>query len=159
MANERHGFVPQRPASDREFKRAYARVAVALGITAEQAIRIYAFETGGNGTYSVQAGLSHPSRKARAISTAVGYNQFLTANSIGLMALHGDRFIEILERKAETLSGPAKLAMEKKIAAQRRWSHSAARCRYDGPSTKSWPRPRGPASASMRRCSTSSSVR
>ena len=62
MAAEQHGFVPQRPASDLDFKRAYASVATAEGLTAQQAVRIYAFETGGNGTYVVQAGLTHPSR-------------------------------------------------------------------------------------------------
>jgi hypothetical protein len=120
MAAEQHGFVPQRPANDLEFKRAYAGVATAAGISAQQAVRIYAFETGGNGTYDVQAGLTHPSKKARAISSAVGYNQLLTANSIGLMAAHGDRFLEKLQAKAETLTGPARAAMDKKIAATKK---------------------------------------
>jgi hypothetical protein len=120
MAAEQHGFVPQRPASDLEFKRAYANVATAAGVTAQQAVRIYAFETGGNGTYDVQSGLTHPSRKARAISSAIGYNQLLTANSIGLLAAHGDRFLETLQSKAATLSGPERAAMDKKIAATRK---------------------------------------
>lgn len=120
MAAEQHGFVPQRPASDLEFKRAYASAATAAGITAQQAVRIYAFETGGNGTYDVQAGLTHPGRKARAISSAIGYNQLLTANSIGLMAAHGDRFLEKLQAKAATLTGPERAAMDKKIAATRK---------------------------------------
>jgi hypothetical protein len=120
MAAEQHGFVPQRPANDLEFKRAYANVATAAGLTAQQAVRIYAFETGGNGTYDVQAGLTHPSRKARAISSAVGYNQLLIPNSIGLLAAHGDRFLETLQSKAATLSGAARAAMDKKIAATRR---------------------------------------
>jgi hypothetical protein len=120
MAAEQHGFVPQRPASDLEFKRAYAAAATAAGITAQQAVRIYAFETGGNGTYDVQAGLTHPSKKARAISSAVGYNQLLTANSVGLMAAHGDRFLEKLQAKAEMLTGAERAAMDKKIAATRK---------------------------------------
>jgi hypothetical protein len=120
MAAEQHGFVPQRPANDLEFKRAYASAATAAGLTAQQAVRIYAFETGGNGSYDVQAGLTHPSRKARAISSAVGYNQLLTPNSIGLMAAHGDRFLETMQAKAETLSGTAQATMDKKIAATRR---------------------------------------
>ncbi|HEY5964061.1 MAG TPA: hypothetical protein VIU42_08580 [Xanthobacteraceae bacterium] len=120
MAAEQHGFVPQRPADDLKFKRAYASVATAAGLTAQQAVRIYAFETGGNGTYDVQAGLTHPSRKARAISSAVGYNQLLTANSIGLLAAQGDRFVEKLQAKAEILTGPARAAMDKKIAATRK---------------------------------------
>jgi hypothetical protein len=120
MAAEQHGFVPQRPASDLDFKRAYASAATAAGITAQQAVRIYAFETGGNGTYDVQAGLTHPSKKARAISSAVGYNQLLTANSVGLMAAHGDRFLEKLQAKAEMLTGAERAAMDKKIAATRK---------------------------------------
>ncbi len=36
----------------------YARVAAAAGLTREQAVRIYAFETGGNGGYDSQAGLT-----------------------------------------------------------------------------------------------------
>jgi hypothetical protein len=120
MAAEQHGFVPQRPANDLEFKRAYASAATAAGLTAQQAVRIYAFETGGNGTYDVQAGLTHPSRKARAISSAIGYNQLLTPNSIGLMAAHGDRFLETLQSKAETLSGAARAAMDKKIVATKK---------------------------------------
>lgn len=119
-AADKHGFVPQRPESDLAFKHAYARVALAAGLTAQQAVRIYAFETGGNGTYDVQAGLTHPSPKARAISPAVGYNQLLITNSIGLMAEHGDRFVEALRQKAETLSGDARQAMDKKIAATRK---------------------------------------
>ena len=49
--------MPHRPESDVEFKRAYAKAAVAAGLTRDQAVRIYAFETGGNGTYDVQAGI------------------------------------------------------------------------------------------------------
>ena len=49
-AAEHYKFVPQRPDSDLEFKRAYARVALAAGLTEEQAVRIYAFETGFAGT-------------------------------------------------------------------------------------------------------------
>ena len=40
-------FTPQRPASEIEFKRAYGRVALASGLTREQIVRVYAFETGG----------------------------------------------------------------------------------------------------------------
>ena len=56
-AAEQYRFVPQRPNSDIEFKRAYAKAAAAAGLTRDQTVRIYAFETGGNGTYDVQAGL------------------------------------------------------------------------------------------------------
>ena len=55
-AVEHFQFTPQRPASEVEFKRAYARVAPAAGLTREQAVRVYSFETGGNGNYDMQSG-------------------------------------------------------------------------------------------------------
>jgi hypothetical protein len=120
-AVEKHKFVPQRPESDLEFKKSYARAALAAGLTADQAVRIYAFETGGNGTYDVQAGLTPPLRKkSRAISPAVGYNQLLSTNSISLLAEHGDRIVATLQQKCDALSGDAKAAMEKKIEATKR---------------------------------------
>ena len=48
--------------SEVEFKQAYAKVATAAGLTREQTVRIYAFETGGNGTYDAQAGMSATAR-------------------------------------------------------------------------------------------------
>src|SRR6202035_5521736 len=83
-AAEQFQFAPQRPASAIEFKRAYARVASAAGLTREQAVRLYSFETGGNGNHDVQAGIEHGG--TRAISTAMGYNQLLTTNSVELVA-------------------------------------------------------------------------
>jgi hypothetical protein len=119
-AAEFFNFVPQRPQSEIEFKRAYAAAAAAAGISREQAVRIYAFEASGNGTYDVQAGLEYPSPGARAISTALGYNQLLAANSVELMAENGDRFIEILAQRGRELSGDAKWKMEEKIAVLRK---------------------------------------
>ena len=80
-AAQQHGFVPDAPESETAFKRAYARVALSAGLTREQAVGIYSFETGGNGTYNVQSGLTHPGPRARAISPAIGYNQLLSTNS------------------------------------------------------------------------------
>jgi hypothetical protein len=114
-AKEHFGFAPQRPRSEIEFKRAYAKVAAAAGISRDQAVRIYGFEVGGNGVYDTQAGLEY-SREARAISTALGYNQLLTTNSVNLPSEQGDLFIKTLKAKSADLSGPAKDAMEKKIA-------------------------------------------
>src|SRR6202163_2495860 len=57
-ALEHFQFTPQRPADEVEFKRAYARVASAAGLTREQAVRVYSFETGGNGKHDMQSGLS-----------------------------------------------------------------------------------------------------
>lgn len=108
-------FIPQRPESEIEFKRAYAATAAAAGITREQAVRIYAFEAGGDGRYDVQAGLEHPAPGAQAVSTALGYNQLLVTNSVGLIAEKGDQFIESLTRKGSTLSGDSRKLIEHKI--------------------------------------------
>ncbi len=117
-AAEQYGFVPQRPASELEFKRAYAQAAAAAGLTREQIVGVYAFETGGNGTYDMQAGVS-PTRP-HAISPAIGYNQLLSTNSVSLVAEHGSRLLAALRQKATALSGDAKLAKERKIEAFKR---------------------------------------
>ncbi len=118
-ASEHFQFAPQRPASEIEFKRAYARTALAAGLTREQAVRVYAFETGGNGNHDMQSGLEY-SRQARAISTAIGYNQLLTTNSVELVAEQGREFVRALAEKAAQLSGAARGAMEHKIAVLKR---------------------------------------
>src|SRR5579863_3350840 len=111
-ANEYFQWTPQKPASEIEFKRAYARVASAAGLTREQAVRVYSFETGGNGNYDMQSGL----RGGRAISTAIGYNQLLTTNSVELLAEQGHEFIRDLTQRAAQLPGPQRKAMDQKIA-------------------------------------------
>ena len=114
-ANEHFQWTPQKPSSEVEFKRAYARYAMAAGLTREQAVRVYAFETGGTGNYDVQAGIEHGGK--RAISTAMGYNQLLTTNSVELMAEQGQEFVRDLTQRAASLSGPPRQAMDRKIAA------------------------------------------
>jgi hypothetical protein len=117
-ATEQFGFVPQRP-SENEFKRAYARAAARAGLTRDQIVGIYAFETGGNGTYDMQAGVS-PRPGAHAISPAVGYNQLLSTNTVSLLAEHGAVLVAALRQQAKPLNGEAKLAMERKIEALKR---------------------------------------
>jgi hypothetical protein len=117
-AAEHFQFTPQRPASDIEFKRAYARVAASAGLTREQAVRVYSFETGGNGNYDMQSGYRGPG--TRPISTAIGYNQLLTTNSVELFAEQGDAILRALKAKAETLSGAPRKAMESKILVVRK---------------------------------------
>ncbi len=117
-AAEQYGFVPQRPVSELVFKRAYARAASAAGLTREQIVGVYAFETGGNGTYDMQAGVS-PTRP-RAISPAIGYNQLLSTNSVSLVAEHGGRLLAALRQEAKALTGDAKSAMLRKIEALKR---------------------------------------
>ena len=118
-ASDYFRWTPQRPASELDFKRAYARFAAAAGLTREQAVRVYAFETGGNGNHDMQAGLSSWRPGAHAISTAIGYNQLLTTNSVELIAERGPLFVKILTGRAAQLSGPARQAMDTKIAVLR----------------------------------------
>lgn len=117
-AAEQFGFVPDQPQNDADFKRAYARAAGAAGLTREQIVGVYAFETGGNGTYNMQAGVT-PTRPA-AISPALGYNQLLSTNTVSLLAEFGERYLAALRMKAVPLRGEAKRAVERKIEAFKR---------------------------------------
>lgn len=111
-AQQHFQWTPQKPSSEIEFKRVYARYAAAAGLTREQAVRVYSFETGGNGNYDMQSGL----RSGRAISTAIGYNQLLTTNSVELLAEMGPEFIRALTDRAAQFSGPQRKAMDYKLA-------------------------------------------
>jgi len=116
-ANE-FSFVPDRPG-ELEFKRAYAKAALRGGLTRDQIIGVYAFETGGNGTYDMQSGVS--SRPgSRAISPAIGYNQLLSTNTVSLIAEHGAGLLASLRQQAAGLNGEARQKMERKIEAFKR---------------------------------------
>jgi hypothetical protein len=119
QAAQQFDFVPEKPASETEFKRAYARAAAAAGLTRDQAVRVYAFEATGNGKYDLVAGQEFD-RNAPAITTALGYNQLLSTNSVELLAEQARQFIETLKRRAAEASGVRKAALEKKIAALQR---------------------------------------
>jgi hypothetical protein len=119
-AAEHFQFTPQRPTDEMEFKRAYARIALASGLTREQAVRVYSFETGGNGNHDMQSGLSASRPGSRAISTAIGYNQLLTTNSVELLAEQGHEIVRALTEKAARLSGAPRQAMDRKIAVLKR---------------------------------------
>jgi hypothetical protein len=117
-AADQFQFVPERPANEMQFKRAYARYALATGLTREQAVRVYSFETGGTGDHAVQSGIEHGG--TRAISTAIGYNQLLTTNSVELMAEQGPQLIRALTAKDAQLSGSARRSMDYKLATLKR---------------------------------------
>jgi hypothetical protein len=112
-------FIPLLPQTDDEFKRAYAAVALAAGLTRSQMVRIYSFEATGNGSYDVEAGLEY-NKHARAVSTALGYNQLLATNSVELMAESGDEFLKYLRDRAAQSPDDRKLALENKIEILRR---------------------------------------
>ena len=115
-AQEQFDFVPQRPVSEILYKRTYAKVAAAAGLSKEQAVRVYSFESGGNGRYDVQAGLEYDRPNARAISTALGYNQLLHTNSVEVLAEQGDDFVKALQKTAAAVTGQEHQRMESKIA-------------------------------------------
>src|SRR5438128_1647134 len=70
---------------------------------------------GGTGNHDMQSGLS--SRPgSRAISTAIGYNQLLTTNSVELLAEQGHEFIKELTGRAASLSGAPRKTMDHKLA-------------------------------------------
>jgi hypothetical protein len=119
-ALEHYQFVPQRPGNEMDYKRTYTKIAAEVGLKKEQVVRVYAFESGGNGKYDVQAGLEYDKPGGRAVSTALGYNQLLVASTIGLLAEHGNEFILKLEKRAEGLpSEQKKKLQDKSLALQR----------------------------------------
>jgi hypothetical protein len=125
-AKEHFGFVPDKPKTEADYKRAYVAAASAASLTKEQVVRIYSFESGGNGKYDVQAGLENPNKpNAKATSTALGYNQLLTANTVSLLAEKGGRFVKTLEARAAQLSGEDRKKLERKIEVLKRMAAHA----------------------------------
>ena len=113
-----YNFTPER-LSEKEFKRRYAEEALALGLTKEQVVRVYALETGGIGTYDMQSGI-HPIKKTgRAISSAIGYAQLLDANSVDELSQHGGQFIERITGKLRNpnLTAQRRAALKSTLAA------------------------------------------
>ena len=108
-------FVPRLPQSETEFKKAYARLALAAGLTREQIVRIYGFEAGGNGEYDVQAGLEY-NKRARAITTALGYNQLLSTNTVEIIAESGNAFVKTLLSRSAQLLDDRRSALDGTIA-------------------------------------------
>jgi hypothetical protein len=118
-ARQEFEFTPRTPQSESEFKRAYAKVALAAGLNTEQIVRIYSFEAGGNGQYDVQAGRERD-KQARAITTALGYNQLLATNSVEIIAESGDTFVKSLQARAAVLPDAEKKALQSKLATMHR---------------------------------------
>ena len=98
-ARQHYAFVPER-TTEREFKRRYAAEALRFGLTKDQVVRIYALETGGRGTYDMQAGIHPITKQGTPISSALGYAQLLAANSISELVKHGPEFIARLRQLA-----------------------------------------------------------
>jgi hypothetical protein len=127
-----YGFTPER-VSEKEFKRRYAEEAIALGLSKDQVVRVYALETGGIGTYDMQAGV-HPIRKTgRPISSALGYAQLLDANSVNEVSKHGKLFIERLQAKLRNpnLTQARAASLRSKIAVLKRMHANAKRVPFE----------------------------
>jgi len=124
-AKKYYGFEPTR-ISEREFKRRYAEESLALGLTKEQVVRVYALETGGNGTADTQSGVNPFTKKGQPLSSALGYAQLLHANTIGELVNSGTNFISRLRKMAETTRDPARAyELKNKIAALQRMQRVA----------------------------------
>lgn len=119
-AKEHYAFVPER-TTEAEFKRRYAREALAIGLTKEQVVRVYALETGGRGTFDMQAGIDPDTKAGRPISSALGYAQLLHANSVNELANHGASIVVRLNGLLRTpgLDPRRVQALKAKIAAVR----------------------------------------
>jgi len=89
-------------------------VAQAAGLTRDQVVRIYSFEATGNGSYDVEAGLEY-NKHARAITTALGYNQLLATNSVEIIAEKGPQFIDEFRAEAGQLTDSERRTLEGKI--------------------------------------------
>jgi hypothetical protein len=94
-AKTQFGFVPT-PTTEREFKRRYAQEALAVGLTKDQVVRIYALETGGQGTYDMQSGINPITKQGKPISSALGYAQLLHANSTSEFVKYGESWAKRL---------------------------------------------------------------
>ena len=118
-AKVRFQFKPKTPTTEMDYKRAYARAAITAGISKEQAVRIYGFEAGGNGSYDVQAGLESKKPGAKPISTALGYNQLLIANTIGILSEHGSAMADTLQDRAKAAKPERRKELTRKAAVLR----------------------------------------
>ncbi len=121
-AKSLYGFTPRAPRNEQEFKRVYAREALALGLTQNQVVGVYALETGGIGPYNRQSGIfpidykcrKLPKPKGRPASTAIGYSQLLSANSSAVIAENGEAFARRLEFEAVQAQGDRKAELMEK---------------------------------------------
>jgi len=104
-------FEPER-IPEREFKRRYAEEALTLGLNKDQVVRVFALETGGNGTADMQAGINPITKQGRPISSALGYAQLLHANSTSELVNHGGKFADRLAAMAARSAGTPERAAQ-----------------------------------------------
>ncbi len=110
QAKAQFGFVPT-PTTELDFKRRYAREALAVGLSKDQVVRIYALETGGQGSYDMQSGINPITKQGRPISSALGYAQLLNGNSVSELVKHGSTFAQrLMGLAAQPGTPPARAA-------------------------------------------------
>ncbi len=114
-AREVYGFVPAQ-TTEAQFKQRYAEESLAHGLTKDQVVRVYALETGGRGTYDMQAGIDPETKQGRPISSALGYAQLLGANSVNELVKHGDTFIQRLNALAASSNARRRTQLRAKAA-------------------------------------------
>jgi hypothetical protein len=107
-ARDEYGFEPEPPTTDEdekefEWKKEFARQALDMGFTANQVVGDYAFETGGDQNYDEQPKKMFANGEGPA-STALTYAGLLTANTVDMIAQHG----ETLAREMEDIGKPEK---------------------------------------------------
>lgn len=127
-----YNFTPER-VSEKEFKRRYAREAMRLGLSKDQVVRIYALETGGIGTFDMQAGI-HPIKKTgRPISSALGYAQLLDANSVNELYKAGPDFVRRIEAMAANpnVTAQRRAQLKGKISAIKRMYANVRKIPYE----------------------------
>lgn len=90
-----YNFVPRR-INEATFKRRYAQEALRVGLSRAHVLEVYALETGGQGTYDMQAGINPITKAGSPISSALGYAQLLHANSVNELVKHGAQFSQRL---------------------------------------------------------------
>lgn len=132
-ARKLYGFRP-RATNEWNYKRTFAREALAVGLTANQVVGVYALETGGIGPYYRQSGIfpvdskCRPLKKnrGRAASTALSYAQLLAANTSIMARELGATFAGRLERQARTASAARAAALRSKAKVLRKMSRDVA---------------------------------
>ena len=125
-AKAEFGFVPT-PTTEHEFKRRYAKEALAVGLSKDQVVRIYALETGGQGTYDMQSGINPITKQGKPISSALGYAQLLHANSTSEFVKYGEMWAKRLLAMAAVPGTPPEraTALRTKAATLRRMLRAA----------------------------------
>lgn len=126
-AKQQYRFQP-RMGTEAEYMAAFARAALASGISAEQAVGVYALETGGIGPFSRQSGVfttddtcrSIPPRGTPSTSLALGYAQLLPANTANVLRTHIDKLTAQLTAEAASAPAARAKALRAKAAVMRK---------------------------------------